>query len=595
MFICFRSTEIIIDFCMGQCHNFGMKYLLIVSIAICALLLWPMSVSVSAVNVPVSIDPPGGLDPTNTPQICLLTFDDTINPESYERVQMVSTNHFNPNGSPLQMTFFANTTYTDFRLLEQLYTQGHEVGIHTITHTTTDTTSLVTWRMEIVGCRHTFSNLCLIPQEDIVGFRAPYLLINDDLYKLLDEAGFRYDSSIAEVIDSGGSNGFSTNLSSYIWPYTFDNGVKQPHAVDIVTNVFPGLFEVPIWKVYYTNGDVAATMDAPRTSYSNVMELWQYNFEEHYNGNRAPFGIFLHTSFSNQWLREEQWRVDVVNDFIDWTTNFSDVWWVSADDLTDFMLDPQTVEEAYTFQPFVTPTNRHVLTPEEDVNVRYYDPFGSIRTSAELPPVWPETNTAYHAWEEVSGGVVTNWKGGSWSNTFDGYIKVSNNTSRIIRDWEIEFLVQDGEITTMYGTPFTMNGMICTVWPSGQHMPMLPGDAYVAYLNIDTNAGTTQEVTSIYFQGWWDKTNEVHMSAAKINYFKTSAQPQPVFTNFSTASGTNLSLQWDESAYGYDLQFSTNLTAGDWVSYSNIYTKTTWTGELPVTESPAFFRIETIY
>ena len=56
-----------------------------------------------------STNPPGGLNPANTPQMVLLTFDDLIDSTRYDLVQRVLTNHWNPNGSAIQATFFVNT------------------------------------------------------------------------------------------------------------------------------------------------------------------------------------------------------------------------------------------------------------------------------------------------------------------------------------------------------------------------------------------------------------------------------------------------------------------------------------------------------
>jgi len=558
--------------------NFFIGACVLLSVTVCR---------VSGVNIPVSSDPPGGLDPTNTPQILLLTFDDTVNSDSYERVQRILTNHFNPNGSPIQATFFCNTDYTDFRLVEQLYSQGHEIGVHTITHTTYSNTPLDSWRMEIVGCRKALSELALVPINEIVGLRVPYLAFNNDSFQVLQEAEMRYDASIEERIDAGGE--LTTNISSFIWPYTFDAGNTQECITGIPPwDTFPGLFEIPLWDAYDTGGWGRATMDAPTSSYAEVMSLWKHNFTEHYNGNRAPFGLFLHAALAYQWLRQEEWRVDVVNDFIEWTLGHSNVWWVSVNDLVEFMLDPQTVQEVSTFPPFITSTNHHILSPEEEVNVQYYHPYGSIRTSASLPPLWPVTDTVYHVWQEMpsGSGVVSNWLHSAWTDTFVGYLEVSNSTPFTILDWEASFVVENGVVTNFWGMPFAVSNGICTVRPNGYHMPMPPG---AAYTNRDTGAD------SFGFWGGWNNTNSVVIHPADLTLYK-SGQGPPSVTNIGFVSNAHLRIEWDESAYGYDLQFSTNIATTDtWESVSNIFIKTTWTGSLPAAESPTFFRLETIY
>ena len=120
-----------------------------------------------------SVQPPGGLQAANVPQIVLLTFDDSVHTASYATCQQLLTNHVNPNGTPIQATFYTQSKWSDFRLVQQLHAQGHEIALHTMSHTTTTNTDVDTWRREIYGCRKALSELAQIPIEDIVGFRAP--------------------------------------------------------------------------------------------------------------------------------------------------------------------------------------------------------------------------------------------------------------------------------------------------------------------------------------------------------------------------------------------------------------------------------------
>lgn len=55
-----------------------------------------------------SIDIPGGLAASETPQFVVLTWDDSILPEVMPKVEAV-THHKSANGCPLRSTFFCST------------------------------------------------------------------------------------------------------------------------------------------------------------------------------------------------------------------------------------------------------------------------------------------------------------------------------------------------------------------------------------------------------------------------------------------------------------------------------------------------------
>jgi len=545
-----------------------------------------------AANIPVSTAPPGGLDPSDTPQICLFTFDDTVTSNGYPIIQSVLTNHVNPNGSPIQATFYVNTDngqYFNARLVEQLYAQGHEIGVHTMTHTTSTNTTVETWRREIVGCRKIVSDLSLVPKEEIVGFRAPYLEFSQGSFDILAEAGFRYDTSIREATGNGG---LSSSNSAFIWPYTLDNGVQQECVGgDCPEENYPGLFEVPLWVLDNTNGETLATMDVdfvnhPEWSADDVMTLLTNNFLAHYNGNRAPFGVYMHATWTNQWFVSEPWHSQVVSDFIGWALDQPDVWFVSTKALLDFMEDPQTATNAYTFEPFITSTNHHLLGPEEEVTERAYPDYGwkRIVTSVDPPYLWPRTNTFYAQWQTVNGGSAANWIT-SWGDQFAGHITVSNSTDYTVYKWEATFHVEHGEITNFWGTPFTVTNDLYTAYSHDYNMPVPP---HTAYTNRDTGAET------MGFGGILDGVEPATISPAQLTLY-TFAMPIPAFTNMAVSSSSNLMLAWEEAAVGYSIESTTNLVAGNWSAITTIYTRTEWTSGVPDSASPTFYRIRSVY
>ena len=65
----------------------------------------------------------------------ILTFDDAVNNENwdiYEKIFM--SNRTNPNGCPIATTFYLSHEYTNYRHVQKLWNNGHEIGIHSITY-----------------------------------------------------------------------------------------------------------------------------------------------------------------------------------------------------------------------------------------------------------------------------------------------------------------------------------------------------------------------------------------------------------------------------------------------------------------------------
>jgi hypothetical protein len=79
---------------------------------------------------------PGNLEPIETPQMIILTFDDAVNLENWRLYDEVifTKNRKNPNGCAIRGTFFVSHQYTDYQKVQQLWSDGHEISIHSITH-----------------------------------------------------------------------------------------------------------------------------------------------------------------------------------------------------------------------------------------------------------------------------------------------------------------------------------------------------------------------------------------------------------------------------------------------------------------------------
>jgi len=85
-----------------------------------------------------SVSGPAEIPLSETPQIVLLSFDDAVLPEFEPLYKQLfdSGRRTNPNGCPITATFYVTDDgmSTDYRLVNWLYSAGHEMASHSITH-----------------------------------------------------------------------------------------------------------------------------------------------------------------------------------------------------------------------------------------------------------------------------------------------------------------------------------------------------------------------------------------------------------------------------------------------------------------------------
>jgi hypothetical protein len=78
---------------------------------------------------------PNNMDPSQVPQMILLTFDDAINFENWDLYtqQLFTSNRKNANGCPIRGTFYVSHQYTNYQQTQKLWNDGHEIAVHSIT------------------------------------------------------------------------------------------------------------------------------------------------------------------------------------------------------------------------------------------------------------------------------------------------------------------------------------------------------------------------------------------------------------------------------------------------------------------------------
>jgi len=266
----------------------------------------------------------------------------------------------NKNDLDYKYTFFVRHEYTDYSVVENYFAAGHDIASHTVSHRTPvdyfQDANKTRWEQEILDQNKIINLQTTIPVETITGFRAPYLAMNEVLYEVLHENNFTWESSVPIPFPQDCTG----ECMEQIWPYTLDFGAGECDPTEkCPKESYPGLWEVPLNPVYKTgykcdqHCDIEGLMAPyPGEQAATVVEGLEYNFNKNYNGNRAPFGIYLHTS----WLSDKSKTNDTdttqhaigLRNFLEGLAAKEDVWVVTIPQVIEWMktVDPATGDGA---------------------------------------------------------------------------------------------------------------------------------------------------------------------------------------------------------------------------------------------------------
>ncbi len=187
---------------------------------------------------------------------------------------------------------------SDCDTVRKLYDENSEIAVHTVTHKRLDPNfagGVDAMEEEMFGVRTWLNIECGIPLEDLVGFRAPYLISNQITRDLLQKEGMMYDSSMISAFSRGSE--VSEVPGQRPFPFTMDAGIpinaewNYPDGqCNCSTESYPGLFELPMYELQNAAGEHLASMDPE----GDVFNIYRENFDMNYANNRAPFGVYLH-------------------------------------------------------------------------------------------------------------------------------------------------------------------------------------------------------------------------------------------------------------------------------------------------------------
>lgn len=190
--------------------------------------------------------PPGGLPAASLPQFILFTHDDAINGKARDLLRSILDGRQSADGCKAHATLFVMNRNTggwaravpaawavhwiagsflrhqlasrnwssqrnqrwapflppsaDCKALKEMYSAGHEVAVHTVTHKRLAGQPREFVEAQVLDGRRQLAD-CGIAEAGIAGFRAPFLSVDPQLRRVLLDGGFRYDRcGVGEVV-----------------------------------------------------------------------------------------------------------------------------------------------------------------------------------------------------------------------------------------------------------------------------------------------------------------------------------------------------------------------------------------------------------
>ncbi|MEW6078927.1 MAG: polysaccharide deacetylase family protein [Thermodesulfobacteriota bacterium] len=330
-------------------------------------------------------------------------FNDRINPGS-------DAGRGTYDKEPCRASFYLVGSYGDSAALEDMdlvrqmwrraRMEGHEIGSHSYSHgdRLKFDVSEKDWADEIEKCNQILKTIFASDPDtssggwdnhpapgggDIHGFRTPFLAYTDATFKALKGKGFLYDCSIEDGWQK------EQNASGFCWPYTLDNGSPGDKLIMHLPGVkryqpigsYPGLWELPLHPVMVPPDGECARYGIPpglrnkingqytwfdesqnkvpgvdynlffhcKLTREEALAVLEYTFDQHYQGNRAPFCLGVHSDiYSSKYplnhvptdYRDRQW---VLEEFIDYILNRPEVRIVPAGRVIDWCRNPRPI------------------------------------------------------------------------------------------------------------------------------------------------------------------------------------------------------------------------------------------------------------
>ncbi len=295
----------------------------------------------------------------------------------------------------------------------QAKVEGHELAMHTYSHphgldidwdkdpaTRTPIMDTDDWLKEHERCysvlekpydpEKTDSGIGLARSE-IVGFRTPFLEYNDNVFTSLEKLGLLYEAAVEEGWQEG------CDGSNELWPYTLDGG--SPGETYVAANLYssepligkhPGLWALPMYvfiappdekcREYGTEPGLRDRL-AKENEYfdkesgkvtgmdwnvwfeyfmseDDAFATFAYTYDLHYNGNRCPFFVGLHSDiYSDKYEKNDlegaeasrlkadgAQRRNMLRRLVKYILSKQDTTVVTAKEVVHYLTDPEKIK-----------------------------------------------------------------------------------------------------------------------------------------------------------------------------------------------------------------------------------------------------------
>ena len=211
---------------------------------------------------------------------------------------------YHPPHNPVGMSMIGyGTTAAEIgariALINEAYQSGHEIGSHGVGHIPGYKWNTDDWKSELTQFKSILERVrhgidttvpLTVPEDAIVGFRAPDLAVGTGLDIALDSLGYRYDASHTNELGmwphrSGKHMEVPLALIPYeststILSMDYNFYISDSHAHDILKK------GTPLWQ----------------RKHDDMLAAYMNYFKSNYNGNRAPIFIGHHFSEWNDGL-----------------------------------------------------------------------------------------------------------------------------------------------------------------------------------------------------------------------------------------------------------------------------------------------------
>ncbi|MCL4162590.1 UNVERIFIED_CONTAM: hypothetical protein GTU68_054251, partial [Idotea baltica] len=295
---------------------------------------------------------PGGLDPSDTPQMITITFSGAVNADNMDLYQEIfSPDSKNPNECRTRGTFFVSHKFTNYSSVQELHRNGHEIGVFSISNRNdrrrwTDG-SYDDWLTEMAGARLIAERFANITDNSIIGLRAPYLRVGGNVqFEMMTDQLFIYDASITVPLGP-----------MPLWPYTMY--FRMPHKCIGNGQNCPSRSH-PVWEMVINELDrrddplfderlpgchfVASCTNI--RSAKQFKHFLQHNFRRHYDTNRAPLGLHFQAS----WLESNKGFKRELALFMEEVLSKGDVYFVNMLQVIQWMQSPVPSSELREYE-----------------------------------------------------------------------------------------------------------------------------------------------------------------------------------------------------------------------------------------------------